>query len=822
MNATLSAIKFRFTLFFILFVTALISVIVLTSIRQTLQATSIMVSIAGIPALERAATFIDGNKYEQLVQTLDPFDSFYIETQKKFQELKKETNCRYLYTMAPYNDKIHLFIFDGEDQDSADFSPLGTEENITDYEKAYSKTSEIKTANFTPMMYSTRWGYLISAYMPILNSNDDVVGIIGIDFDGKNVFDTIVSNIIVQIIFAAIFIIIGLFIYFLLFKGLAQQNDELLKMRQHAENASQAKSGFLAMISHEIRTPLNAIIGIAQIQMQKKDLSGDSANALKKIFSSGNNLLGLINDILDMSKIETGKLELNPVVYDMPSLINDTMQINVVRIGAKPIKFDLDIDKNLPTKIYGDDLRLKQILNNLLSNAIKYTQKGHVKLSLKHWTHGEDITLHFTVEDTGQGIKPEDRNQLFSEFLRFNNTANRMTEGTGLGLSITRKLVEMMGGSIMVESEYGKGSIFTVTVKQKVVECPAIGAELAKQLINFMFTSNRLSDEMQIHRDPMPYGKVLIVDDVQTNLFVAEGLLEQYKLKIETATNGFTVIDKIKAGNTYDVIFMDHMMPSMDGIQTTKELRNLGYTGIIVALTANAIVGNEKMFAQNGFSGFISKPINVQQLNNILNKFIRDRHPDEAKIYSHDIILQNQNIDKNTKLLQFFSNEAKTAIATLQETLYQKDIKLFTITAHAMKSALANIGESEASKLAAKLENAGLNNEMEYIITNTPDFIRILTNIIETNAQQNPTNFVDDSIAENTAYLTEQLQLVSTACEDYDDDAAFAILKNLLEKKWQIKTADELKQIHDILFVYSDFEEAAKRSNALIKEALRL
>jgi signal transduction histidine kinase/CheY-like chemotaxis protein len=400
----------------------------------------------------------------------------------------------------------------------------------------------------------------------------------------------------------------------------------LRKTMESLEKASKAKSEFLATMSHEIRTPMNAILGITQIQIQKGDLPNEYAEALDKIYSSGNSLLGIINDILDMSKIESGKLELNPAEYDMPSLINDAVQLNIGRVGSKPVELMLDIDETLPARLCGDALRLKQILNNLLSNAIKYTDKGYVKLRIIHLkTEDKAVTLRIVVEDSGQGMKEEDRKRLFSEYLRFNIEANRRTEGTGLGLKITKNLVEMMNGTINIESEYGKGSIFTLTVRQEAVPCEAIGAELAERLSNFTFSSGKQLDKLQIIRSLMPYGSVLIVDDVETNLYVAEGLLSAYKLNVETLNSGFAAIDKVKTGKAYDVIFMDHMMPSMDGIETTKKLREAGYEGVIVALTANALVGNDAMFKQNGFDDFISKPIDIRQLNACLNKYVRDR-----------------------------------------------------------------------------------------------------------------------------------------------------------------------------------------------------
>ena len=446
---------------------------------------------------------------------------------------------------------------------------------------------------------------------------------------------SVAMNVIYQLVIRVIIVIALILIIVVVlisgfFRSLRVTMNFLENARNEAEQANKSKSNFLATMSHEIRTPMNAIIGITQIQLQKKDLSDENIQVMEKIYSSGNSLLGIINDILDMSKIETGKLDLSPVEYDVPGLLNDTVQLNIVRIGEKQIEFLLNPDESLPSKLYGDELRVKQILNNLLSNAIKYTKSGYVKLTVSHIADGGDVTLHFSVEDTGQGIKPEDKARLFTEYLRFNHEANRATEGTGLGLTITKKLVEMMGGTIDVESEYGKGSVFSVAVMQKAVDCGPIGAETAERLRGFTFTDERHIYNPNVAYESMPYGSVLVVDDDETNLYVAEGVLQLYDLQIEMADSGFTAIEKIESGKEYDLIFMDHMMPKMDGIITTQRIRALGYTGAIVALTANALVGNEEMFTQNGFDGYISKPIDIRSIDTVLDKFIRARHAEKS------------------------------------------------------------------------------------------------------------------------------------------------------------------------------------------------
>ena len=595
--------------------------------------------------------------------------------------------------------------------------------------------------------------------------------------------------------------------------------QELSAALVDAEMANQAKSDFLATMSHEIRTPLNAIIGITQIQLQKENLPDEQAAALEKIYSSGNNLLGIINDILDMSKIETGKMELNPAEYDVPNLINDAVLLNVVRIGSKPIEFKLNLDENIPSRLYGDELRLKQILNNLLSNAIKYTERGQVTLSIDHFFQGGDVILRFIVKDTGQGMTGEDRERLFSEYLRFNVKANRTTEGTGLGLNITKKFVEMMGGVIEVESEYGKGSTFTVVVRQKVVEYAVIGVELAQRLRNFTFTGDRQTTKLQITREPMPYGSVLVVDDLETNLYVAEGMLLPYQLKIEMANSGFATIEKIENGKNYDIIFMDHMMPKMDGIETTEKLRGLGYHGVIVALTANALIGNDELFSRHGFDGFIPKPIDAHHLNTILNKFIRDRYPEEAKKYRPQTEGEAGTAppdETRAKLLQIFRRDAEKAVVTLRETAGGGDIKLFTTTAHAMKSALANVGEAEKSRQAAALEKAGLNGDTEFISDNTESFIKALESLIRKLSPTQTAAAGDANVTEDIAYLTEQLHLIKTACTHYDDTAAYAALDRLKQKPWRPETAAAIEEIRDALYLHSDFDGAAELAGELI------
>ena len=442
---------------------------------------------------------------------------------------------------------------------------------------------------------------------------------------------------------------------------------------KEAENASSAKSAFLANMSHEIRTPMNAILGITEILQQQDDLPKETMEAVDAIYSSCDMLLGIINDILDLSKIEASKLELAPIRYDVASLINDTMHLNMMRFENKPIAFLLEVDESVPSALFGDELRIKQILNNLLSNAAKYTRSGEVVLSVtterasspagtaqgavlgtaQGATQGAALgttqgvtqgatqgttqgatqgaaritTLILQVRDTGLGMTHEQVGKLFDRYSRFNTEANRTTEGAGLGMGITRDLVELMSGKISVASRPGEGSVFTVRLPQGDVGAAILGRDVAENLRQYRKSSVPKSKKAQFAREPMPYGSVLVVDDLETNIYVARGLMKPYGLRVDSAMSGNEAIEKIKAGEVYDIVFMDHMMPNMDGMEATRLIREMGYGHPIVALTANAIAGQAELFLANGFDEFIAKPIDVRQLDFVLNKLVRDRKP---------------------------------------------------------------------------------------------------------------------------------------------------------------------------------------------------
>jgi PAS domain S-box-containing protein len=412
--------------------------------------------------------------------------------------------------------------------------------------------------------------------------------------------------------------------------GMARDITQRKAMEEEIKRVSEAKSRFISNMNHEIRSPLNVIVGLTDLMLEENDISAKAREAFLKINTASNTLMELINNALDMSKVEAGKLELLPVPYDVASILNDIITLNMVRVGDKPIVFKLDIPAELPRTLLGDDLRVKQILNNLLSNAFKYTKEGAVTLGAESRREGDSVWVSFSIRDTGIGIRREDLPKLFTEYNQMDTRANREIEGTGLGLNITKKFVEMMDGEIAVESEYGQGTTFRVHIRQGFVNAQPIGAETAESLCNFHYADKKRGAYGKLARADLSHVRVLVVDDSPANLDVAAGMLRKYKMRVDCVTRGRVAVDLIAAGSpVYDAIFMDHMMPVMDGLEATALIRALGTSYAeripIIALTANAVAGIERMFLDNGFSAYLPKPFNAPNLDSIVQRWVRDK-----------------------------------------------------------------------------------------------------------------------------------------------------------------------------------------------------
>jgi len=522
--------------------------------------------------------------------------------------------------------------------------------------------------------------------------------------------------------------------------------EETAKLKEEAELHLRSKSDFLANMSHEIRTPLNVIIGLTDLVLEDDTLDKTVAENLIKINNAGDTLLSIVNDILDFSKIESGKLTISPVEYYMSSVLNDVVTLAVTRLEERPIVFNLNIPDDLPAKLFGDDLRVKQILTNLLSNSVKYTHRGSIELSVNCVREDSVVWMYISVSDTGIGIREDDVKKLFLEYFQVDAKANRNIEGTGLGLPITKRLVEMMNGEIAAESEYGKGTTFRLRLKQGFVEDTPLGTEVAEKLRSFRYIDDKRLATKRLVRLNMSYAKVLVVDDMQTNLDVAAGLLRKYNMQVDCVTNGQDAVEKIYSGNpVYDAIFMDHMMPGMDGIEAADKIRALGREYAqkipIIALTANAIHGTEEMFYQHGFQAFISKPIDIMELDSVLRKWVRNEEK-EKELGTNALLTPDTSEDESNKNIEIkipgvdterglslYGYDKKIYLTLLRsyapntlenlkklKTVTKETLPDYVITVHGLKGTSAGIGAETIREEALNLENLSRAGKLDEVL----------------------------------------------------------------------------------------------------------
>jgi len=408
-----------------------------------------------------------------------------------------------------------------------------------------------------------------------------------------------------------------------LLQELDSQNHEEMKHK-----ISKAKTDFLIKIGQEVRFPLNTIMGFNDLILSKKNLDQDILESASKIHNSCTSILSMVDDILDFSKIECGKLDLVPIDYELAHLINSVISSNIVNMEFKSIKFNLDIDANLPSCLTGDEARMKQVFCKILSNAFKYTRSGAIEWRIAFEREGDEIWLISRIKDTGIGIKKEQLEKLFSGS---SDLVGSRIDGMRLGLAITKEIVDKMGGTIEVESEYGSGSVFTVKIKQKVSSETPIDEKVISNLkvLNSCYISKEEKRVKPVYNQ-MPYAHVLVVDDMALNLEVALNLIRPYGMHVDAAPSGKIAVAKIMNQSTkYSAIFMDYMMPEMDGMEAVKKIRALNSDYAknvpIIALTANAMAGSEKLFLESGFNDFLIKPIDIMKLDAVLNKWVRDK-----------------------------------------------------------------------------------------------------------------------------------------------------------------------------------------------------
>ena len=565
------------------------------------------------------------------------------------------------------------------------------------------------------------------------------------------------SSIAVTIRIFSVYLVQGLLI--LLIRKQQEQQRMVEQKAREAESAAQAKEEFLANMSHEIRTPMNAITGMVELALRNDALPNQEKEYLYNIRAAGEDLVSIIDDILDITKIDSGNLEITEEEYEITSIVHDVVNVAQVILGEKPVVLMVDVSPDIPARLKGDGVRIKQIMLNLLNNAAKYTERGSIRLEVTAIPiDGENnkTDLKVCVTDTGIGISEEQLEDLFMKFKQADSGMNRSRGGSGLGLAISKRLVELMEGTLQAKSEPGKGSEFMFTVRQEVIDDrPCIESD--PQIV---LPLPLPPEEKAVHREQRkkegrqttftaPTVRILLVDDNKVNLRVAEGLLRPYKMCIEMAYSGKQAIEMVR-NRVYDLIFMDHMMPEMDGVETTRSIRAMEEarfrTVPIIALSANAVRGAKEMFLEAGMNDFVAKPIEMRTMDRTLrrwlpaDKVISNRNATEAArqeeyggMKTNPMLWQMIGIDVAVgmkysgddanlyrEVLSDYMDTIEEKADLIEKAVEERDLETYTIEVHSLKSTSKAIGALELSELAKDLEENGKNEEWEPIIARTP------------------------------------------------------------------------------------------------------
>lgn len=587
---------------------------------------------------------------------------------------------------------------------------------------------------------------------------------------------------------------------------------ELLKEeKERADTANKAKSAFLANMSHEIRTPIHAVMGMSEMILRESG-EDDILSYAGDINTAAETLLGIVNDILDFSKIESGKMEIIPVSYQLSSLMHDIYLLIHGLAGKKGLAFEVEVDETLPSVLYGDDVRLRQILINLLTNAVKYTEKGSVRLCVTGEIKGESCELVFQVKDTGIGIKEEDMERLFQAFERIEEKRNRKTEGTGLGINITRQLLELMDSELKVESVYGEGSCFSFRLAQRIVRREPVGC-LDKQF--------QEGGKKKAHRAAFvaPKAHVLVTDDIEMNRRVFKGLLKQTGISVDEAGSGQECIRK--AGQTkYDMIFLDHMMPDMDGIQTMRALRSdpagCNHDTPVIVLTANNVSGAREEYIRAGFDSYLSKPIDPVRLEKELARYLPDQkkqmpegkvtpqaafdnlpaaecfHWDQARRYMKDeeLLIDTLRGFRDTLIMLQTQMEKWTQEPEQNRESAFEEIRF---TLHSLKGLSASVGAVTISELSALGERSAARGEGEKV---RAVLLLLSQEILRAEAELD-TMFAEEQkpLCTDTEYLLYVLKNLSDAMRSLDFDEADRQARWLEKHRYEETTEEGIREL---------------------------